>query len=76
MKCVWSNLCGRKYLCCNFCTIKKCNSRCTDDHTKCKFFFDLPCDPNNAEETNDPPIKMTPQKQKETKKWNKKRADK
>lgn len=74
MKCVWENLCGRKYLCCNFCAIKKCDLRCQDNHEKCKFFCDIPCDPTSAEETNEPPIK--PQKGDIDEKCKKKRKSK
>lgn len=40
--CAWSNMCNcdsKKYLCCNFCKNKTCNTRCKDDNTKCKYLL-------------------------------------
>lgn len=35
--CLFSNDCKNVHLCCNFCTVKNCVDRCTNDHTKCRF---------------------------------------
>ena len=40
MKCILSNLCKRKHLCCNYCEIKTCDDRCYDNCKKCKWFND------------------------------------
>lgn len=38
MRCVLSNSCTDRALCCNFCENKRCKDRCKDEHEKCKYF--------------------------------------
>lgn len=39
--CSLRNMCDNKYLCCHFCSNKKCEFRCMDDHKKCDYKTDL-----------------------------------
>ena len=38
MKCLISNSCEDKQLCCAFCKKKRCPERCQDDHEGCRYF--------------------------------------
>lgn len=40
MKCIITNSCKYKNLCCNFCDVKDCEDRCSDKHKHCRFFED------------------------------------
>lgn len=35
MKCALKNFCEKKFLCCHYCTNKRCWQRCTDKNTQC-----------------------------------------
>lgn len=54
MKCLISNLCKDKSLCCSFCNEKRCADRCKDDHSKCKYFLSEPYvrEPEKTEDKN------------------------
>lgn len=58
MKCLLRNSCTHKYLCCNFCTDKRCIDRCKDDCKNCKYFYDIKI--NSSEQEN-----ISPRKEKE-----------
>lgn len=34
--CCWKNLCGNR-MCCNYCDTKKCEYRCSDNNSTCKY---------------------------------------
>lgn len=53
MKCVLTNLCENKLLCCNFCKVKKCWQRCIDDHKKCNWFEDASAETASIKEAKD-----------------------
>ena len=55
MKCVIPNFCDKKYLCCAFCKTK-CEDRCRDVKTNCKYFVDIKCDLKNPEDLNRHPL--------------------
>lgn len=39
MRCLFYSYCEEpKYLCCNFCSDKKCDKRCFDNYRNCKFY--------------------------------------
>lgn len=38
MNCFLLNECRHQNRCCNFCKVKCCSDRCTDDYTKCRYF--------------------------------------
>ena len=49
--CLFAGSCQmkQKVKCCSFCKRKKCEDRCMDDVTKCKYFMDEDFDPNKEE---------------------------
>ena len=38
MNCFLLNECRHQNRCCNFCKIKRCSDRFTDDYAKCRYF--------------------------------------
>ena len=49
--CLFAESCQAKLKvkCCAFCKRKKCEDRCIDDVTKCKYFMDEDFDPNKED---------------------------
>lgn len=59
MVCRWKNSCNYKYLCCSYCTEKKCPDRCYCDNKECGYLLNKRVDFNDPSTYQNPPIIYT-----------------